>query len=88
MARVTINHQEIVRMMRDIQVSLDRHPIRMPIHTDPTNVFNGPVILGNANGAQLTWNNQTAFQQHTGDEPAQIAAGFEAIARQTPGTSR
>ena len=85
-ARVTINHQEIARMMRDIQASFDQHPIRVPIHTEgpvaapgPTNVFNAPVIFGDANGAQLAWNNHTANQTRTGDDAKQIAAGFEAI---------
>ena len=87
-ARVTINHQEIARMMRDIQASFDRHPIRVPVHTDSpmaapgsTNVFNAPVIFGDANGAQLAWNNHTANQTRTGDDTKQIAAGFEAIAQ-------
>jgi hypothetical protein len=88
MARVTINKREIERMMRDIQREFDKHPIRVPVQTDvrslpadttaaSTTIYNGPVIHGNADGAQLAWGNQTVIQHQT----QQVAPGFEAIAQ-------
>lgn len=88
MADMSINKQEIARMMDEIQREFDRHPIRLPIEAasaappDGTTVgsmtiFNGPVIHGNADGAQLAWGNESVSQQRT----EQIAPGFEAIAQ-------
>ncbi|HEY3878999.1 MAG TPA: hypothetical protein VGM12_10415 [Trebonia sp.] len=97
-----INKQEIARMMRDMQKEFDRHPIRVPVQADlpelpdishgTTVTYNGPVIYGNAKGAQLAWNNGAVSQSHAG-EPQQITEGFEALAtvvaeilRQLPAT--
>jgi hypothetical protein len=44
-----------------------------------TTIYNGPVIQGNADGAQLAWGNQTVNQ--TINRTEQIAPGFEAIAQ-------
>jgi len=44
-----------------------------------TTVYNGPVIMGNADGAQLAWGNQSVNQ--TIHQTEQIAPGFEAIAQ-------
>jgi hypothetical protein len=88
MADVTINKREIARMMSDIQREFDKHPIRVPVRTDTpslpagataahTTIYNGPVIHGNADGAQLAWGNQTVVQHQT----QQVAPGFETIAQ-------
>jgi len=85
-SRVTINKAEIARMMRDIQCEFDRHQIRVPINADTpnlpaagtTNVYNGPVFHGDANGAQLAWNNAMANQ--TQNQVEQITPGYEALA--------
>jgi hypothetical protein len=90
MASVSINHQEIARMMREIQREFDKHPIRVPVQADPpvlpgslvrgtTTIYNGPVIHGNANGAQLAWGNDNVYQTQIRTE--QVAPGFEAIAQ-------
>jgi hypothetical protein len=42
-----------------------------------TVIINGPVIHGNANGAQLAWGNQTVHQKRI----EQIAPGYEAVAQ-------
>ncbi len=47
-------------------------------------VYNGPVIQGSADGAQLAWGNQTVNQ--TVNRTEQIAPGFEAIAQAVVGT--
>ena len=44
-----------------------------------TTIYNGPVIQGSADGAQLAWGNQTVNQ--TLNRTEQIAPGFEAIAQ-------
>lgn len=97
-----INKQGIARMTRDMQKEFDRHPIRVPVQADlpelpdishgATVTYNGPVIYGSADGAQLAWNNGAVSQSQAG-EPAQIAEGFEALAsivaeilRQLPAT--
>jgi hypothetical protein len=49
-----------------------------------TTVYNGPVIMGNADGAQLAWGNQTVNQ--TINQTEQIAPGFEVIAQAVVGT--
>jgi hypothetical protein len=90
MADVSINQQEVARMMRAIQAEFDKHPIRIPITGDPgdlmsasavgnTTIVNGPVIHGDVNGAQLAWNNNTVHQNQNHTE--QISQGFEAIAQ-------
>jgi hypothetical protein len=90
MARSGINKQAIARMMRDIQREFDKHPIRVPLEADaprvvplPTtaagNIYNGPVIYGSADGAQLAWNNQTVDQTQVRTE--QVAPGFELLAQ-------
>jgi hypothetical protein len=91
MADVSINRQEVARMMREIQREFDKHPVRVAVQADPsvtpgdgpgsggTTIFNGPVIYGNANGAQLAWGNHAARQ--TQKRAEQIAPGFEAIAQ-------
>jgi hypothetical protein len=89
MTRVSINKREIARMMQEIQREFDKHPIRVPVQTDGsipagtapghTTIYNGPVIHGNADGAQLAWGNQTVHQ--TQHRTEQVAPGFEAIAQ-------
>ena len=60
MAKVSINRAGIAQMMREIQREFDKHPIKVPVDSDrlstgTTTIFNGPVIHGDANGAQLAW---------------------------------
>jgi hypothetical protein len=88
-----INKQAIARMQRDIQREMNKHPVTVPVQmetptshgwstdsarNDVTN-FYGPVIYGDANGAQLAWNNGSVSQTQN-STPQDIAAGFEAVA--------
>ena len=67
MPRSGINKQAIAKMMREMQREFDRHPIRLPLETEGPvardgtttgkTVYNGPVIYGSADGAQLAWSN-------------------------------
>ncbi len=77
-------------MTREIQREFDKHPIRVPVQADPpappgglgmggTTIFNGPVIHGSADGAQLAWGNDTVHQVQNPTE--HIAPGFEAVAQ-------
>jgi hypothetical protein len=90
--RVSINKQGIANMMRDIQREFDKHPIKVPVQAETpdvvsglgervthTTIYNGPVIHGNADGAQLAWGNTTVNQ--TQNHTEQIAPGLEAIAQ-------
>lgn len=87
MARDGINKRAIAKMMRDIQVEFDKHPIRVAVEADSpvvpgsagTTIYNGPVIHGDANGARLAWGNQTVHQ--TQNQTQQIAPGFEPLAQ-------
>jgi len=54
-------------------------------HSAGGNVYYGPVIQGNANGAQLAWGNQTVNQTQAAQ---QIAPGFEALATAVADTLR
>jgi hypothetical protein len=79
MAKSGINRQEIARMARNIQREFDKYPIRVPVEADVAhgvasqNVYNGPVFFGDANGAQLAWNNEVADQRQV----REVAPGFE-----------
>jgi hypothetical protein len=100
MAQGGIDKRAIAKMAKDIQREFDRHPIRVPLQTERptfqrgghgfrlsefgTTIYNGPVIQGNADGAQLAWGNQTVNQ--TVNRTEQIAPGFEAIAQAVVGT--
>lgn len=85
MTGVHINRQAIARMMSDVQREFDKHPIRVPVEADEgqltagQTVYNGPVIFGDANGAQLAWGNETVNQSQQHAE--QIAPGFEVLAQ-------
>jgi len=84
-----INKQGIEHFTRELQKEFDKHPIRLGVQAGlpelpdighgATVTYNGPVIFGNADGAQLAWNNG-AVSQSQAEEPQQIAEGFEAIA--------
>ena len=77
-------------MMRGIQNEFDKHPIRVPVRVDApasppgipvgtTTIYQGPVIHGSADGAQIVWgSNNTVQQNQTRTES--VAPGFEAIA--------
>jgi hypothetical protein len=55
-----------------MQREFDKHPIRVPVEADPSTVavaggqttinYNGPVIHGDATGAQLAWGNDVVTQ--------------------------
>jgi hypothetical protein len=82
MASVSINKAAIARMMGDIQHEFDKHPIRVAVRSDgsvptgnTTTIYNGPVIHGNANGAQLAWGNDTVTQ----NRQEQVAPGYEIL---------
>jgi hypothetical protein len=86
MAGFSIDKRGIGQMMREIQKEFDKHSISVPVNADSslipsnTTIYNGPVIQGDANGAQLAWNSQTVNQsQHARTE--EVAPGFEAIAQ-------
>ncbi len=92
---MTVNKRGIAKMMRDVQKEFDKHPIRIPIETNvprvngsawgtpvepgSTTIYNGPVIHGDANSAQLAWNNNGNVNQGHGGE--QVAPGYEALAQ-------
>jgi hypothetical protein len=86
-----INQHGIAQMAKEIEREFAKHPIRVPIEGEPStslpgvisgamNVYNGPVILGNADGAQLAWGSQTVTQTQQ-QRTETITAGFEAIAQ-------
>jgi hypothetical protein len=83
MSSVSINKGAIAQMMRDIQREFDKHRITVAVEADPplpgshTTIYNGPVIHGDANGAQLAWGNETVTQVHH----EQIAPGYEVLAQ-------
>lgn len=90
MTKVSINEHEIARLMGKIQREFDKYPIRVPIQADSdispdtlnrgnTTIYNGPVIHGDANGAQLAWGNRDVRQAR--DRTEQISPGYEAIAQ-------
>ncbi|MFI1700420.1 WD40 repeat domain-containing protein [Streptomyces bobili] len=71
--QMTVDRSEIARLMREVQQEFDKHP------TANTTIYNGPVIHGNADSAQLAWGNNTVHQTQNCSE--QITPGFEAIAQ-------
>ena len=86
---MSINRQGIAQFLNEIQREFDKHPIKIPVQADPnispgltsgsTTIYNGPVIQGDANGAQLAWGNRDVQQHHHSTE--QIAPGYEALAQ-------
>jgi hypothetical protein len=84
-----INQRGLDQFTRELQREFDKRPIRIPVQADQpestaaspgvTTVYNGPVIFGNADGAQLAWGNQTVTQ--TSNQAEQIAPGFEVLAQ-------
>jgi hypothetical protein len=90
MQRTRVDKRAVAKMMKDIQREFDKHPIRVAIEVDDpelpaaanfgTSIYNGPVIQGDANGAQLAWKNETVTQTAI-SRTEQIAPGFEAIAQ-------
>jgi hypothetical protein len=95
MTNTRINKRGIRQLMNEIQREFDKHPIRVPVEaespvtdeivqaygppTSGTTIYQGPVIIGNADGAQLAWGNSTV-QQTAVNRTEQVAPGFEAIA--------
>jgi hypothetical protein len=95
MANTRINKRGIQQLMNEIQREFDKHPIRVPVEAENpvadeivqaygarpsgTTIYQGPVIIGNADGAQLAWDNNTV-QQTAVNRTEEVAPGFEAIA--------
>lgn len=90
MSNVSINRQGIAQFLNEIQREFDRNPIKIPVQADSdisspgltqgcTTIYNGPVIHGDANGAQLAWGNRDVHQHR--DKTEQIAPGYEAVAQ-------
>jgi hypothetical protein len=95
MTNTRINKRGIQQLMNEIQREFDKHPIRVPVVAESpvadeivqaygpppsgTAVYQGPVIIGNADGAQLAWGNNTV-QQTAVNRTEEVAPGFEAIA--------
>jgi hypothetical protein len=84
---VSINRAGIAGMMQEIQREFDKHPIKVSVQADDaavrlgqTTVYNGPVIQGDANGAQLAWGNETVAQLRH-EHLEQIASGYPALAQ-------
>lgn len=83
MASVSINRAAIAQMTRDIQREFDKHTIKVSVESDGsfptgnTTIFNGPVIHGDANGAQLAWGNEMVTQHRQ----EQVAPGYEILAQ-------
>jgi hypothetical protein len=83
MASVSIDRAAIAQMMRDMQQEFDKHTISVAVQSDGpipggnTTIYNGPVIHGNADGAQLAWGNDTVMQHRQ----EQVAPGYEALAQ-------
>jgi hypothetical protein len=89
-SNIRINEQAIAQLTREIQREMNKHPVTVPVQVEtPTdygpsaavgvNNFYGPVIHGDANGAQLAWNSGAVSQTQNGT-PQDIASGFEAVA--------
>jgi hypothetical protein len=76
-------------MDRSWRREFGKHPIRVAVEVEEpslptgttlaTTIYNGRVILGNADVAQLAWGNRTVYQ--TTNRTGQITPGFEAIAQ-------
>jgi hypothetical protein len=95
MTNTRINKRGIQQLMNEIQREFDKHPIRVPVVAESpvadeivqaygpppsgTAVYQGPVIIGNADGAELAWGNNTV-QQTAVNRTEEVAPGFEAIA--------
>jgi hypothetical protein len=71
-----INTRGVEEMTRELQREFDKHPIRVPVTAGLPDlpdivggsvaIYNGPVIMGNADGAQLAWNSQSVSQSQDG----------------------
>ena len=85
-----INKLGIEQLTRELQQEFDKHPIRLAVEADlpelpdisrgATAIYNGPVIIGSADGAQLAWNNHSVSQSQRG-QAQQVTKGFEALAQ-------
>ncbi|NUS44719.1 MAG: hypothetical protein HOQ24_13655 [Mycobacteriaceae bacterium] len=84
-----INKRGIEEMSKALEREFAKHPVRVPVQvTDEkvlealpqTNVHNyhGPVIHGDANGAQLAWGNATVSQRQDNTTET-IAPGYERL---------
>lgn len=84
MSGTGIDRAAIARFMNDLQNEFNRHPIQVPVNADQpelsrgATIYNGPVIFGDANGAQLAWNSHSVSQSGKDSQP--IAPGMEPIA--------
>lgn len=84
-----INKQGIQQITRELEREFAKHPVRVPIEADPSDVawapavtvnnYHGPVVTATGDHAQLAWNNDIVNQ--TQDRVEQIAPGYEDLAR-------
>lgn len=84
-----INRQGIQQITRELEREFAKHPVRVPIEADSSDVpwvpavtvnnYHGPVVTVTGDHAQLAWNNNTVNQ--TQDRVEQIAPGYEDLAR-------
>jgi hypothetical protein len=87
-----INQRGIEEMTRELQREFDKHPIRLPVVAGLPDlldnaggsvaIYNGPVILGNADGAQLAWNSQSVSQSQN-EQPRQVDERYTELAEVT-----
>lgn len=85
-----INKQGIRQMTRELEREFAKHPVRVPVEADPSNLilgsgttvnnYHGPVVTVNGDNAQLVWNADGDVTQNH-DHAQQIAPGYENIAR-------
>lgn len=84
LARDGLDRRAIAKFAENLQREFNKHPVIIPVEADGRAIstgdvtYNGPVIHGNADGAQMAWNNETVNQQYNRSDL--IAPGFESIA--------
>jgi hypothetical protein len=87
-----IDRRGIEEMTRELQREFDKHPIRLPVMAGLPDlpdmaggsvaIYNGPVIMGNADGAQLAWNSQSVNQSQN-EQPRQVDERYTELAQVT-----
>jgi hypothetical protein len=65
--RSEINKPGVERFIRELQTEFDKHRIYLAVESNApefpdltrgaTTIYNGPVIMGDADGAQFAWSN-------------------------------
>jgi hypothetical protein len=87
-SNVRVDAAAISRIVKGVQAEFDKHSINIPLTADGSTIssavgnttnYYGPVIHGNADGAQLAWSSNSV--QQTQNSTQQVAAGFESVAQ-------